>query len=289
MLRTSKEAQANAKEPWKIKVEGQIEQEFLFGTVLAKDLVPFSVRKLSLVALPVSNIPGGSLTMVNSEQALAAGNVHAYDWFRRAEAIWEADRKTESHSIYEWLNYNSKLTNQPFGSPFFVLYNQSGTNIAAAIINPEEAKRIGPLAIQGFIVDSKCYWYATDCEEEAQYLVGILNSEVVNMAIKPLQTQGLQGERDIHRRPFEACNIPLFDQKSKRHLRIAELAKECRTRLLPLVPKMDASVAKMRGEARELVTDIMTKTNDEVVALLKSRSQTQKKRRESTTNRETLF
>jgi hypothetical protein len=43
---------------------------------------------------------------------------------------------------------------------------------------------------------------------------------IVNEAIKPFQPQGLMGERDIHRRPFEVCNIPLFDAANELHLKI---------------------------------------------------------------------
>src|SRR5882724_8721819 len=62
-------------------------------------------------------------------------------------------------------------------------------------------------------------------------------TSVVNEAIKPFQTQGLLGERDIERRPLEACPIPLFDPKNPLHLEIAEVARLCREELLPIVPK----------------------------------------------------
>jgi hypothetical protein len=41
---------------------------------------------------------------------------------------------------------------------------------------------------------------------------GVLNSSVVNKAIKPYQTEGVfHAKRDIHKRPFEVCPIPLCD------------------------------------------------------------------------------
>ena len=288
-VRTPDDVYANAKNPWKKKIDGLIEKEFLFGTVLAKDLIPFVVRRLSLLVLPVSVSSAGSLDMIDSGDALARNFVHAHDWFRNAETIWESSRKTESHTVFQWLNYENKLTKQPFRSAFFVLYNASGTNLSASLITIKEARRAGPLAIRGFVVDSKCYWFATDSEEEAHYLVGILNSAFVNMAIKPLQTQGLQGERDIHRRPFEACNIPLFDHKNKRHKRIAELAKECRARLLPVVPKMDAPVATMRREAREIVSGLLAKLDAEVAVLLKSSPRKLRSRAKGHSKQDTLF
>ncbi|HPO13818.1 MAG TPA: N-6 DNA methylase [Candidatus Hydrogenedentes bacterium] len=267
-LRTSREAYENAKSPWTIQIEGQIEKEFLFGTVLAKDLLPFVVHHLSLVILPLSVASGKSLHIINSEQALADGYVHAYDWFQNVQNIWLSKRKDKSYTVFQWLNYDNKLTQQSLKSNFTILYNKSGTNISASLVSKKEAENIGPFKIRGFVADMVTYWFKTDSEEEAHYLVGILNSEIVNDVIKPFQTQGLQGERDIHRRPFEACNIPLFDQNNKKHLRIAELSRDCRKRLLPIVSRMKAPVAKMRSEARNHVSGILKKIDEEVISLL---------------------
>ncbi|TAM45854.1 MAG: hypothetical protein EPN53_14265 [Acidobacteria bacterium] len=271
-VRTSRAAHSNAKQPWTMEVEGQVEKDFLFATVLAKDLLPFVVRKLSLVVLPVRISRDDRLAMVDAEAALADGFVHAHDWFERAEAIWEAHRSSESRTAFQWLNYDNKLTNQPFKCPFFVLFNQSGTNVSAAMVPVADAQVVGALGIRGLVVDSKCYWFATKSEDEAHYLTGILNSEVVNAAIKPLQTQGLQGERDIHRRPLEACNIPIYDSGNQRHQRIVELARECRARLIALVPKMQAAAGRIRGEARRIVRDPLARLDTEVEALLATAS-----------------
>jgi hypothetical protein len=76
----------------------------------------------------------------------------------------------------------------------------------------------------GFIADNVTYRYYAKSEQEANYLVGVLNTPIVNEAIKPFQPPGLMGERDIHRRPFEACDIPLFDSKNELHRQIAEVS-----------------------------------------------------------------
>jgi len=281
-LRTSRDAYASAKKPWVIEVDGQIEKEYLYGTVLAKHLLPFAIKQLSLIILPVAIRNENILYMVNSEQALSDGYVHAHDWFKKAEAVWEENRKSDSFTIYQWLNYDNKLTNQPFDTPYYVLYNKSGTNISAALITPDESKMIFTLKINGFVADMVCYWYATKSEEEAHYLVGILNSEFVNDAIKPLQTKGLQGERDIHRRPFEALNIPVYDPDDLHHRSIVELAKECRLRLKPMVSDMNASVGMMRREARLRVRDLLAKIDSEVSQLFKTHKLIKRKKKKDT-------
>src|SRR5207249_9604361 len=124
-----------------------------------------------------------------------------------AEKIWRKGRKDQDYEFSDWLNYQNKLTAQSLAKPFIVLINKSGTNVCAAMLGPDEAKKIGRLSINGFIAENVTYRYYAKTEKEAHYLVGVLNSSVVNEAIKPFQSQGLMGERDIHRRPFEVCNI----------------------------------------------------------------------------------
>ena len=287
-LRTSKVARANSKNPWKMEVEGTIEKDFLFGTVLAKDLLPFVIHYLSLVVLPVSLSTNDKLTMINQEQALADGFIHAHDWFVKAEEIWTQNQKSDMETISR-LNYNSLLTNQTFRYSWIVLYNKSGSNISAAVLERSSTKRIGAFKIRGFIADSVTYWFATDSEDEAYYLAGVLNSPLINTTIKPFQTQGLMGARDIHRRPFEVCNIPLFDPKDIIHKQIAELAKECRVRLLPLVPARNAAVGKVRAEVRKLVSDILRKIDENVSSLLKIIPIEPKGIRNSSENQKNLF
>ncbi|MBI5385484.1 MAG: N-6 DNA methylase [Verrucomicrobia bacterium] len=267
-LETSGDALRESKPNWRVKLAGQVEKALLFGTVLAKDLIPFAVRKLSLVVLPVKETSHHDLRMLNSAALLNEGFQHAHDWFQRAERLWEERRKDDAMSLQETLDFNGKLTQQSLRAKFIVLSNKSGTNLSAAMLTPSETKKIGALPIRGFITDNVCYRYYAASEEEAAYLVGILNTTVVNEAIKPYQPEGLLGERDIHRRPFEACAIPLFDAKNKLHQRITEAAHKAREELLPVVPKMQTPVATARADARCLVANQLRKLDGLVAQLL---------------------
>jgi len=66
-------------------------------------------------------------------------------------------------------------------------------------------------------------YYETDDELEAHYLCAMLNSDMVNKAIKPFQSKGLFGEGHIIRRPF-MLSIPRFDLNNSEHARLAELS-----------------------------------------------------------------
>jgi SAM-dependent methyltransferase len=276
-IRTSEDILDDAKKPWTMEVEGQIESKYLFGTVLAGNLMPFVVRKFSLLALPVVLTKAGDLVMVDAAEALSQGEKHAYDWFSQAEGIWEKKRKAEGFTFSGWLNYHNKITEQSPHAEFIVLYNQSGTNIAASLVTQKEFARIGAIPIRGYVIDSKTYYHYPESEDEGHYLVGILNTAFVNDAIKPLQPEGLMGARDIHRRPFEACNIPLFDAKNELHQQIAQVSAAARAELLPVVPKMESPVATARADARRLVQGKLSKLDELTRQLLQTSATMQTK------------
>jgi hypothetical protein len=269
-LRTSKAASAGAKGPWKMEVEGRVEKEFLFGTALAEDLLPFVIRQLRLIVLPAV-AREGRFVLLGHEEILAEGAVGASDWVEKAERIWEGGRKTAAQSLSQRLNYDGLLAKQNPQAVFVVLYNKSGTNLAAAYLTPQEHKQIGELQLQGFVADHVTYRYYADSEEHALYLVGVLNSAIVNEAIKPYQSQGLHGERDIHRRPFEVCPIPLFDPKRKLHRQIVEVAREARKKMLEWRSKIGGNAAQARQAARKVVQAELDRLDPLVAELLNGR------------------
>ncbi len=56
-------------------------------------------------------------------------------------------------------------------------------------------------------------------------MVAVLNSRTVNEVIKPFQTRGLMGERDIHKKVPEVP-IPLFNAKDGLHTDLAAASRE---------------------------------------------------------------
>jgi hypothetical protein len=251
-LRTARSAKSAAKDPWKVEVAGSVEKSFLYGTVVAEDLLPFAVRKLSLVVLPIAE-KDGHLVMLQPEDILAEGAPYASDWIQEAERIWEKKKKEGRPSVYDQLNHMKKLTNQDPHKPFVVLYNKSGTNLVAAYLITTEYKKIFDLEINGFVADNVTYRYYPHSEDHALYLVGVLNSNVVNEAIKPYQPQGLMGERDIHRRPFEVCPIPMFDPNTQSHRAIVDVARKAREEMLKWKSKIGGNAEEAREAARKIV------------------------------------
>ncbi len=266
MLKTSEEAFRLCKEKkWKMKVKGTVEKEFLFATALSDDILPFFVRGLTLTILPVM-IRHSRYVMMTHDDILGEAYEAASDWVKRAEKIFEKGSKDKDMSAQDRLNYQRLLTLQDPDAPYVVLYNKSGTNISAAYLPAGECKRVSDLKIRGFVAESVTYRIYTGEENEALYLTGVLNSTVVNEAIKPYQTEGVyHGKRDIHRRPFEVCPIAEFDKKNPTHLAIAKLAKAAKTLMERWGPNMEGRLAKVREEARKIVGEQISQI-DELVA-----------------------
>jgi hypothetical protein len=124
-----------------------------------------------------------------------------------------------------------------------------------------------------FVVDVKLYWATCRTLQEADYLSAILNSETVNAAIKPFQSMGLLGERDIHKKLLE-LPIPLFSPKDPDHNALAILGETCRRKAEHVVGSthypISSSIARQRAFVREELTDEMRTINRLVHALIQN-------------------
>lgn len=264
-LKTSDYAyKATKEERWKVRLKGQVEKEFLFSTVIGEDLLPFVVRHLTMCVLPVI-VNDNRFHMVSHDEILAMGFDKASDWVKKAEHIWSSRAVSQSMTAQQRLNYQRLLTNQKPNEPHVVLYNASGTNISCAYLSISERK-IGDLA--AFVADTVTYCIYCHSEGEAHYLVGVLNSNVVNNAIKPYQPEGVyHGARHIHRRPFEVCPIEQFDPDNALHKDIARLAKVAKAKLAEF--QIVGSLAKARESARDRVRDEIIAIDALVAQMLK--------------------
>jgi hypothetical protein len=271
MLKTSEEAYKLCKEKkWKLRVKGTVEKEFLFATALSEDILPFCVRDLRLAVLPVW-VKDDRYAMMTNEEILGEGFEHASDWVKRAEKIFAKNSKDKNMSAQQRLNYQKLLTVQHPAALHLVLYNKSGTNISAAYLGPDDCEKVDGLKVRGFVAESVTYRIYAASEDEALYLVAVLNSTVVNEAIKPYQTEGVyHGKRDIHRRPFEVCPIPAFDQSNPGHIALAKQAREAIAAMAAHGPEMQGSLAKVREKTRQIVANQISEIDDLVTAMLGS-------------------
>ena len=270
VLETDEEEARQAKEPWRsLRMRGAVEGQFIFATLLGGDILPFDHRPLRPVLLPLS-VQGDKALLVNYSQAVEQGHTGLALWLREAEEHWQRfatrDERGQAKiaNILERIDWRNLLTRQRLNSGYKVLYNAAGTHIAACVLDlstlpPVELGSGLSLPPSGFVADTKAFYHETAQLEEAYYLAAVLNSPVLDYAIKPIQSRGLYGERDIHRKPFR-LPIPCYDASRSSHRRLAELGQECHQRVvegLPsLLPKYKGS-GPLRTRLRETLQDTL--------------------------------
>ena len=198
---------ANEKAPWKTlaPLEGSVESIFIRPLHLGETVLPFRTKE-PLLAL----VPWDGKQLLGDDDRIEMHPGLA-EWWRRAEEIWMAHRKTKSErmSLLQRLDYRRGLALQFPPAPHRVVYTSSGMYLAATRVSDERV-----------VVDTKLYWAATGSVEEACYLEAILNSECVTLLVRPLQSRGEHNPRDFHKFPLD-LPVPEYDAGDDLHTRLA--------------------------------------------------------------------
>lgn len=253
-----------------------MESKFLFNVVTGSELLPFGHTTLPVAVLPIE--PNSrKFRLVFSGEAASKGFKGLKRWLDRAETVWNEKRserqKLLKTDVYTWLDYQNKLTKQNPKTKFKVLYNTSGTYLAACVVEAGAREiRIDDTTIKlsGLISDHKTYFYDTSDKDEALFLVAFLNAPIIDKLIKPMQSRGLWGERDIHKKVLE-LPIPRYKPASKLHERLVMLSKECHKKVNKLAPDLEekyVSIGKMRSEIKETLKSEIAEIDSTVRQLL---------------------
>ena len=261
-----------AKAPWdQVKIEGNVDKQFLFNTILSTDIVPFGCMKRHLVFLPI--FIDKSVRIINDADELGLEYADTTKFLKQVEKFWTKHNKEKSKDIsaYEWVNYRNKLTLQNPYSEFKVLYVASATYMTSFVVKPKETFSFNvdenEFKTSGFFADSTILYFDTDSSDEAYYLSAILNSTTLDKMIKPLQSAGTFGPRHIMKLPL-TFPIPKFDLKNMRHLELSQLAKICHDKTDKIIPTLNyKSTGKIRNVIRaKLETEY--RSIDEIVKIL---------------------
>lgn len=223
-IKTSDAIKKDAKKPWKgLEFTGKIESKFIFRTALAKSILPFGLYKPDLVALPIlvenNNDGRKEIKLLSANDLMQEGYLNASKWFNNVENTWQIYRteKNQNISSEDYLNWQSKLTEQNLNYPFLVLYNTSGKDASCIILDRNKMDF-------EFAADHKNYWFATEKKNEAHYISSVLNSSIPNKMMKDFQSKGLFGARDVHKKILDIY-FPRFDESNVIHLQLAELSE----------------------------------------------------------------
>ena len=260
--KTDEQAALVSKKPWQeVRMQGSIEGCFLYSVAISQHVLPFCLLPPSHAVLPVEAL-GGSFHTLSYQAMIDSGNRDCAAWMERAQAIWDEKQgvKAKRLSLLQRIDYQKGLTSQSYLNRYLVLYNAAGTNVSATFCDADA------LDLR-LIVEHKLYWGAFAKAEEAHYLAAVLNSHSVNLAIKPFQSTGLLGERDIEKKLLDVP-IPRYNPENHIHRTLskhgAQAHREAKGWVADLAYPASASLARRRSYVRTAVRDTL-KAIDELV------------------------
>jgi|HubBroStandDraft_5_1064220.scaffolds.fasta_scaffold03652_5 hypothetical protein len=255
---TDPEQAREAKPPYdKVQMSGLVEGRFIYSSAVAKHLLPFTLLKPAPVVLPI--VVKHGLISVRESEALERDGFRKFGkWMREGERIWKEKReaKADKQDLYERLDYQKELSSQELGHRYLVLFNKSGTNVSAASFDRHTHKI-------PFLVDYTLYWASFSNQQEADYVAAVLNSSVVNAAIKPFQSTGLLGERDVTKKLLE-LPIPTFDHNNATHVTIAELGLQAREQAVVALRSGNLPAATSLARQRAFIRTHLESTLNEI-------------------------
>jgi len=252
-----------------LSLEGNIEKNFLYATLLSTDIVPFAHLDFRLVVLPL--LPSGKhFKILSADEARNQGFLNLANWLEKAQAEWQERRgeKAKSMNVYEWLDYRRKLSSQK-GAKYKVLYPTSATHLCACVVEDKpitlevEGQEV---ETRGFLADIEEFYYDTDNREEAYYLAALLNSPLVDELLKPMQSRGLWGPRHIHKKVLE-IPIPQYNSSDENHQALSQLSEQCTHKVEQLLPQLAKS--RSIGHTRRVIRSQLKQELEQIDALVK--------------------
>jgi hypothetical protein len=283
-LRTSRRAEKMAKRGYEtLIVEGNVEANFLYGVLTSTELIPFGHLPLRVAVLPME--PGiKSYRIVSAEEAERSGHLGLAEWLTKCEKEWETRRsaKAKKLNLCRRLDYQKDLTEQNPSTRFRVVYPMSATYLVSSVIDLQQENltvKVDNISIplKGLVMDYKVFYYDATSEEESYYLCAMLNSRIVDEIVKPMQSMGQFGPRDITKKPLE-LPIPKYNHSNPVHKELSDLGKKATEIVSQTLPKIlekyrveiltPQHVARIRGEFRALISDILDKIDELTMRVL---------------------
>ena len=139
LVKTSEKNAAVSKKEWKdIRLKGNVENEFIYATLLGKDTIPFGHLNYRPIVLPVS-FRARKISVLSKAIVEAKGVVHFAKWYEESQKIW-IERRTEKSdvsfpNVEDRLNYQKLLSCQDPSKKFIVLYNARGANAMTCVVD----------------------------------------------------------------------------------------------------------------------------------------------------------
>ena len=245
------------KAPWKdldlTVITGQtVENIHLFDVHLGETVVPYATLEPLRALLPLKK--GGSSIPADSSGpgGISLGGLESRmrGRWQTISDLWETHKAPANQlNLLGQMDYLHKLSSQlewqqtSDGKGLRIAYTKSGEPTAALVTD------------KTVLIDHLLYWIPCRNDDEADFLLAIINSDSLKQAVQPLMTKGLFGPRDLHKHLWR-LPIPEFDASEKLHNDIARAgaaAAEAAKERLELIKTQEGdkfTVAKARSSLR---------------------------------------
>ena len=214
------------KEPWRSLdlnaiSEQTVEAAHVFDVHLGESIAPYVTLDSLRAAVPLRRGEFRIPTDDDGVGGIRLGGLsqRMRDRWRTVSSLWEENRAAANKmNLLGQLDYYGKLSSQlkwrqdPGDRPVRVAYNQSGAPTAALIQGSE------------LLVDYTLFWIACGDMQEANYLLGIINSQALYEAVASLMPKGQFGARHLEKHLWK-LPIPEFDAGNKLHAEVSEAGK----------------------------------------------------------------
>ena len=199
---------ASDKHPWSgvDPQTGPVPERWLVRLLKSDRLIPFAVQAPLLHAIVPTDQTG---TLHDAPDA-------ANDFWRRCSDIYGQFRgrgKTTPETLMEQIDFRHKLS---------VQLPVSGDGRKRTVIYPcsGDIMRAARVARAGCVIDSGLYHFTASSEDEAAYLVAVLNAPSLRRAFKECRSSG----RHFHLHPWSKVPVARFDRRRAQHRKLAALA-----------------------------------------------------------------
>jgi hypothetical protein len=187
----------------------------VFSVLTSNQLVAFQVNAPALAVLPFNSRSALSKEITAATAASialdAGGRGHFQRVYNELAKVWGEHPINASAVLARVDTYLGKLSKQTFNpGTYLVLFGAGGTYPCAARFD------ISANNADTLIVDQTAYWLVTSDVDEADFIVGLVNSDALAAVIQPFQPQGKEGARHLH--SLVAKVLPQWDPNNQLHL-----------------------------------------------------------------------
>ncbi len=202
------------------RLDGVVHNDHLFDVYMGECVVPYVALEPLKAVLPVHR-PTMTIPLLPDGGGLDVERLHPTmqrRWNNAVAMFREAHKNQAIKDLYSNLNHLNKLTSQleylqraiAGDGTVRVAYTQAGQP-TAAVIQDSSA-----------IVDRKLYQTICHSEDEAYYLLAIVNSGTLAAAAATFMTKGQYGARDFEKHGWK-LPIPRYQAAESLHVRLSEL------------------------------------------------------------------